>query len=203
MRIKKEILYRGLCRMIKYCLSFPLRLWLKWYSAMICRLFAEVGRRVRFQTVGNIVGGEYITIGDDCCFAKDLYLTAWKVSGKSPEIRIGKNCSFGAYNHISSINKIIIGDGLLTGKWVTIVDNSHGTTDFDSLCVRPWLRPVVSKGPVVIGKNVWIGDKVTILPNVTIGDGVVVAANAVVTKDIPAYCVAGGNPCRIIRLARK
>ena len=45
----------------------------------------------------------------------------------------------------------------------------------------------------------WIGDKATILPGVTIGDGVVVAANAVVTKDVPAYSVVGGNPARILK----
>lgn len=45
----------------------------------------------------------------------------------------------------------------------------------------------------------WIGDKATILPGVTIGDGAVIAANAVVTKDVPPHCVAGGNPARILK----
>ncbi|WP_285946812.1 CatB-related O-acetyltransferase, partial [Thomasclavelia cocleata] len=55
------------------------------------------------------------------------------------------------------------------------------------------------KAPVVIGDNVWIGANVTILPGVTIGDYVVVAAGSVVTKDVPAYCVVGGNPARVIK----
>ena len=92
-----------------------------------------------------------------------------------------------------------IGDSLLTGKWVTITDNSHGETDKATLEMRPQERPITSKGPVIIGNNVWIGDKATILPGVTVGDGAVIAANAVVTKDVPAYSVVGGNPARVIR----
>lgn len=43
-----------------------------------------------------------------------------------PELTIGSHCNFGAYNHITCTNRITIGDNLLTGKWVTITDNSHG-----------------------------------------------------------------------------
>ena len=63
---------------------------------------------------------------------------------------------------------------------------------------RPQRRPLYSKGPVIIGDNVWIGDKVTILPGVTIGNNAVIGANTVVTKDVPAYSIAVGNPCKII-----
>lgn len=88
---------------------------------------------------------------------------------------------------------------MLIGKWVSIVDNDHGFTDKTSLFVSPLKRPLVSKGPITIGDNVWIGDKVTILSGVTIGNCAVIAANAVVTKDVPAYCVVAGNPAREIR----
>jgi maltose O-acetyltransferase len=53
--------------------------------------------------------------------------------------------------------------------------------------------------PITIGSSVWIGSGVQILPGVTIGDGTTIGAGAVVTKDIPANCVAAGNPCRVIR----
>lgn len=116
-----------------------------------------------------------------------------------PEIFIGNGVSIGAFNHITCTNRIVFGDGVLTGKFVTITDNSHGNTDNASLHIRPNDRDVVSKGPVIIGKNVWIGDKATILPGVTVGEGAVVAANAVVTKDVPAFSVVGGNPARILK----
>lgn len=161
-------------------------------------------------TVGELKGSIYISIGDKTKLGDYIYLTAWDsysciVDGKettlhfSPEITIGKECSFSSYNHITCINKIHIGNNVLTGKWVTITDNNHGTTDKETLTVPPTKRPLHSKGPVIIGDNVWIGDKATILPGVTIGDGAVIAANSVVTKDVPAYSIAAGNPAKIIK----
>ena len=53
--------------------------------------------------------------------------------------------------------------------------------------------------PITIGDNVWIGAQVCVLPGVTIGEGSVIGAGSVVTRSIPARCVAVGNPCRVIR----
>ena len=127
------------------------------------------------------------------------YELEYKGEHFTPELTIGNNGNFGAFNHITCINKVQIGDNCLTGKWVTISDNNHGTTDFDTLHEAPAIRKLYTKGPVVIGNNVWIGDKATILGAVTIGDGAVIAANSVVTKDVPAYSVVGGNPARVIK----
>lgn len=57
----------------------------------------------------------------------------------------------------------------------------------------------VATKPVSIGHGVWFGDSVIILPNVSIGNGVVIGAGSVVTKDIPDYAIAVGNPCRVIK----
>lgn len=83
---------------------------------------------------------------------------------------------------------------------VTITDNSHGYITKNETHTPPLKRPLYSKGPVIIGKNVWVGDKATILPNVNIGDGAIIGANAVVTKDVPPYSVAVGNPAKIVKL---
>jgi maltose O-acetyltransferase len=53
--------------------------------------------------------------------------------------------------------------------------------------------------PVRIGPRVWIGGRAVILPGVTIGEGSTIGAGSVVTRDVPARCVAVGNPCRVIR----
>ena len=167
-------------------------------SKWLERDFKYMGQHVLFGKIGLLKGTECISIGDRCNFGDYVFLTAWTLYSK-PTITIGKHCFFGAFSHITSTNKIVIGDNCLTGKYVTITDNSHGETDINSLQTPPLKRIFVSKGPVIIGNNVWIGDKVTILPNVTIGDGCVIAANSVVTKNVPPYSVVAGIPAKIIK----
>ncbi|MBQ7870222.1 MAG: hypothetical protein IJ355_07850 [Prevotella sp.] len=65
--------------------------------------------------------------------------------------------------------------------------------------IHPQHRPLTSKGPVVIGNNVWLGNNVCIMPGVTVGDGAIVGANSVVTHDIPPHSVAAGIPAHIIK----
>jgi virginiamycin A acetyltransferase len=63
----------------------------------------------------------------------------------------------------------------------------------------PALSDLPFKGDTIIGNDVWIGQNVTILPGVHIGDGAIIAANSVVTKPVPPYTVAGGNPARSLK----
>ena len=174
-------------------------------SLWLCPLFKDCGAWVQFGLIGQVRCPKSISIGNGTKFGDYFFLTAWDrfnteygVQKMNPELTIGENCDFGAFNHITCTNKVTIGNGVLTGKWVTITDNSHGDTKYDTLQIRPSRRPIVSKGQVVIHDNVWIGDKATILPGVTIGEGVVVAANSTVTKNIPPYSVVAGNPAIII-----
>lgn len=159
------------------------------------------------RPVNFILGSQYFKIGNKTCFGKLVVLTAWdkfpiydgSTQTLNPSVSIGENCNFGDYLHLTCISRIHIGNNVLTGRWVTITDNGHGTTDYDSLTVPPAKRSLYSKGPVIIEDDVWIGDKATILPGVSIGKGAVIAANSVVTKDIPPYSIAGGNPAEIIK----
>ena len=172
------------------------------YSKWVCYQLADSEDGVFFESISLLKGKERIHIGRDTAFGAQLYLTTWQsdaISAEGGHIRIGGHCCFGAFNHLTAANDITIGDHCLTGKWVTITDNSHGETDLASLQQPPQNRPITSKGPVHIGNNVWIGDKATILPGVTIGDGAVIAANSVVTNDVPAYAVMGGAPAKIIK----
>ena len=169
------------------------------YTSCKRHLFAKCGSNATFCGFDRIIGGKRIFIGNSK-IGKASVLTAWESrSNCSPEIKIGNNCNIGDYCHITAINSIIIGDGVLIGRWVTITDNSHGGTTLEELRMSPLNRQIVSKGPVVISNNVWIGDKATILPNVTIGEGVIVGAGAVVTKDVPDYCVVVGNPAKVVK----
>lgn len=163
--------------------------------------FKSCGANSRFGKIGKLDGMKNISIGNFSFFSDYFYLTVQCriESIPEPNITIGNHCCFGAYNHITCSNSITIGDNLLTGKWVTITDNSHGTMDIQQLKDSPISRPIVSKGPIHIGKNVWIGEKATILPGVTIGDGAVIAANAVVNKDVPPYTLVAGVPAKILK----
>ena len=62
----------------------------------------------------------------------------------------------------------------------------------------PKLEDLPLKGDTVVGNDVWIGQNVTVLPGVKIGDGAIIGANSVVSKDVPPYCIVGGNPIKNI-----
>lgn len=108
-------------------------------------------------------------------------------------------------------DKLVIGKFCAIGRGVEFVMNganhrmcSVTTYPFNIMgggwekCT-PRLDDLPLKGDTVVGNDVWFGQNVTVMPGVHIGDGAIIAANAVVASDIPPYCVAGGNPCRIIR----
>ena len=177
----------------------------KLYGYWVSHFFKESSKQWLISPFADLRGAKYISMGSDTIFGKQCYLTAWDsfsaASGPqtfTPSISIGNNCHFGAFNHISAVNRIEIGDGFLSGKNVTIVDNSHGKTG-EQTDISPNKREIYSRGPVIIGKNVWVGDKATILPNVNIGDGAIIGANSVVTQDIPQNSIWVGNPGRLIK----
>lgn len=108
-------------------------------------------------------------------------------------------------------DKLIIGKFCAIGKGIEFIMNganhrmnSITTYPFNIMgsgwekCT-PKLEELPIKGNTIIGNDVWIGQNVTVMPGIHIGDGAIIAANSVVTKDIPAYHIAGGNPCKIIR----
>lgn len=155
---------------------------------------SKIGKKFYVQNPQNIVIGSNTYIANFCIFE------TWPQKNESkPCIRIGNNCSIGDQTHITCSNQIIIGDGLVTGRYVLITDNAHGKTDGTDLEMSAFQRKTISKGSVIIGKNVWLGDKVSIMPGVKIGDGAIIAANAVVTHDIPSYALAGGVPAKVIK----
>lgn len=161
-----------------------------------CDMSSHIGMNV------SIWGGNKIEIGNHTGILDNCMIEAWTVKGfesKHIQIKIGDRCSIGEYCHLTSVNKIEIGNNVLTGRFVLISDNDHGTTDLEDLYKSPFDREIVSKGPVIIHDNVWIGDKVSILSGVEIGEGSVIAANSVVTNNVPAYCVVGGIPAKIIK----
>lgn len=145
---------------------------------------------------------QYISIGNNSSIMSHCIIETCPINEDKPHLLIGDNVSLGEYSHITCANKVTIGNGVLTGRFVLITDNCHGNNTKEVADIAPLAREIHSNGPVCIGENVWMGDKVTILPNVTIGKGCIIAANAVVTKDIPEYSVAAGVPAKVIKTIR-
>lgn len=177
------------------------------YTLWIRNFIGELGENVIIMKPCKLEGGgsENISIGDKTCFHEHCILGCWKKYHKqsfSPSISIGNDCNIGQYTQITACNRITIGNGLLTGKFVLISDNSHGGLSAEEALIPPNKRLLKSKGEVVIGNNVWIGDKATVLSGVSIGDNVIVAANSVVTKSVPSNCIIAGAPAKIVKILK-
>ena len=112
----------------------------------------------------------------------------------SPRVSLGDRSGIGIGAKIYGTCRI--GRDVMMGSDVTIITRNHKVDRTDIPMMDQGFEP---EQPVEIGNDVWIGDRVTILPGVHIGDGCILAAGAVVTKDVPPYTVAAGVPARVIR----
>lgn len=172
------------------------------YNHWIKYGFNTCGSKCRFGYFRKLVGMKYMNIGENVSMGEDVVIECYDTYEGvkfTPRFEIGNNSSFGDNGHISCINIVKIGNNVRIGRKVFITDNAHGASARELLDIRPNLRPLISKGPVIIEDNAWIGEMVCVLPGVRIGKGSIIGANAVVTKDVPQYCVVGGNPAHIIK----
>jgi acetyltransferase-like isoleucine patch superfamily enzyme len=102
-------------------------------------------------------------------------------------MKVGRNCSFGLCAMVDAFypHLITVGENCLFG--------------YDSvLLAHEFLQEGLRTGPVVIGNDVMIGTKATVLPGVVIGDGAVISAMSLVNKDVPPYTIVGGVPIRVL-----
>ncbi|GIE95365.1 acyltransferase [Paractinoplanes rishiriensis] len=131
------------------------------------------------------VQNDQLTLGPGSYIAAGAYLTG--------ELRAGRDCTMNPYTVIRG--SIVLGDAVRIGAHTSLLGFNHTMTDPD---VEVHRQPLTSRG-IRIGDDVWIGSHVVILDGVTVGDRAVVAAGAVVTRDVPAGAVVGGNPARILK----
>lgn len=143
---------------------------------------------------GNVNLGENVQVCDDVRITGEIYVGDYssifgpntQIYAKINPISIGKFCcsiarnvTFQEYNHnMKGLSTYMINSKLFDKKQ---------TSD------------IASKGPIIVGNDVWIGTHSVILSGVTIGDGVIIAANSVITNDVPPYAVVAGSPAKVIK----
>jgi acetyltransferase-like isoleucine patch superfamily enzyme len=156
-------------------------------------------KRLDFKAFINkplrIDGRRYISLLSGANIGAYVWLGALKLDEHEPELIIGEGCSIGAFNHIVAIRRVVLGQNVLTANGVYISDNLHG---FEDIHTPVLLQPVQFKAEVHIGDGAWLGENVCVI-GASVGRNCVIGANAVVTKDIPDYCVAIGAPARVIK----
>lgn len=113
---------------------------------------------------------------------------------KHGSLAAGANLYLGVGAVVVARESIKIGENVLIAEHVTIRDQDHAIVPTEGQG-----RVGFTTSPIVIGDNVWLGAKVTVIQGVTIGNNVVVGANSVVTHDLPDNCVAVGAPARVVR----
>lgn len=112
----------------------------------------------------------------------------------SSRVRIGDNSGIGINARLNGT--VIIGDNVMMGQDCIIFTVNHCTKRTD---IPMNIQGVTDEKPVIIENDVWIGDRVIILPGVNIGEGSILAAGAVVTKNVPRYSIVGGVPAKVIK----
>ena len=132
---------------------------------------AIVGNRVVFYPGVWIAPGKNLVIGDDVDLALNVL--------------------------IDTSGGVTIGDRALIGCGVKIFSGNHGIPPNHG---KIFSAGYSKKAAVLIGKDVWLGANVIVLPGRTIGEGAVVGAGSVVTKDVPAFTIVAGNPAKFVRV---
>lgn len=141
-----------------------------------------LNRQERERAIRGILG----KAGKNCVVEQPLFCTY------GYNTTVGDNFFMNVNGKLMDSGKITIGDNVFIAPNVCIITEEH------AMNVEERIQGLEYTHPVTIGDNVWICTGALVLPGVTIGEGSVIGAGSVVTKDIPANCLAVGNPCKVI-----
>lgn len=166
------------------------------YMLLHQKSFGAWGKYSRIISPLKIDGEKNIFIGNHVIIEYKSWLAALPLTGEdSCKLVIEDGCTIGHFNHIYATKSVILHKDVLTADKVYISDNLHGYEDIN-VPIRQ--QPIIQNGTVEIGEGSWLGENVCIL-GAKIGKHCVIGANAVVTHDLPDYCVVVGNPARVIK----
>ncbi|MCI5130142.1 MAG: acyltransferase [Candidatus Electrothrix sp. EH2] len=161
------------------------------------RYFATVveGVVVKYNAEFYLTDDAILKVGKNCTIQNYSF---FQLTKPSPKVYIGNNSVIGRYAMITSKNLIRIGNDVLIGAYVQLIDHSHGVKG--GKIIREQQAEI---GEIFIGDDVWIGAGAKILMNSHIGHGAVIGANSVVRSNIPPFAVAAGSPARVVRFREK
>ncbi len=182
---KVNILFRAI-----RAIQLRLRGWL--YSFMGV-FHVNSSRHITLGKNPRIMNGKAILLHYKVAFSDFCRLETYQSVHESKiKIEIGSDTSFGELLHIGAINSVKIGKNVLGGSKILIIDHDHGyggkhLKEYGE--IPPRERELISKGPIIIEDNVWIGEGVIILAGSKIGKGAILAANSVVRGEVQPYTV--------------
>ncbi len=144
-----------------------------------------------------VMGALRIRLGRDVRLSGASTLTG-RTASADPVLEVGDNVDIGWQTTIAVGTRVVLEDNVrLAGRVFLPGYPGHPMDAADRAAGLPCTDDQV--GDIVLERDVWLGTGVTVLAGVRIGRGTVVGAGSVVTKDLPAFCVAAGNPARVVR----
>ncbi len=169
----------------------------------------ESGVRLRFASNITLERGVYldqgtylhacpsgIRIGENTIVMHGAVLHVYNFRGMPQSgIRIGRDSLIGEYSVIRGQGGVSIGDRVYTSPFTQLLSVNHVVDD----PYRPFVEQGITAEGIVIEDDVWLGAGAIITDGVRVGHNAIVAAGAVVTKDVPPYCVVGGVPAKVIK----
>jgi acetyltransferase-like isoleucine patch superfamily enzyme len=181
-------------------------LWLqkrRWYERDTlpwkrARLHWELMRRsayARWPLHGNVLEAlrdGRLEVGANAFFEPHVWITL----ADDARITIGEGTFLNIAVMVAAMRRVEIGAHCMLANGCFVTDANHRFDDPDTPIT--W-QGFTSKGPTIIGDNVWLGAHVVVTSGVTIGERCVIGANSVVTQDIPPYSIAAGVPARVLR----
>ena len=180
------------------------RAYTPWYLLRYWRFWRFKVANPHVITTGFVFLGRQVEVTARPGFGR-LVLGRWVHLGDGTSLRchegtltIADKVVFGRNNVVNCYLDVSVGAASIIADMVYVADFDHVFADADT----PIKDQGIVKSPVRIGADVWLANKVSVVRGTSIGDGSVVAANAVVTRDLPPYSIAGGVPARVIRNRR-
>jgi len=156
----------------------------------------DIGKETYIDPTVNVFGWEAVSIGRNTLVGEQTWIN---INGREQgfkHIKIGSYCYLGRRNLLSSSKELIISDYVMTNNECKFLGSNHV---FDNP-MAPYISTGTSNDDIQkIGVNTWIGAGTIVLGAVKVGYGSIIGAGSVVTKDIPPFSIAVGNPCRVIK----